>query len=186
MYLQMETARKRITFGKVCNVMSIRRLILADQSKKDQWVTEDGWRMLGEKERVGVKTSQRMENIFVSTSIQTALTTRGSFCPALTMPPSFPSDCTSAISCQSSADRRRPCLALIEMVPVDLTFPKCARCWFSWQVASIGDAKSNKTGLFGGKLIYRVEVWEFVPVAFKLNILFSYSVVHQLHGHDHV
>lgn len=56
---------------------------------------------------------------------------------------------TSAVTCQSSPDRRWPCTALLETIWIDLAFLICFRCWFPWQLACERGAMPNKIGLIG-------------------------------------
>lgn len=68
---------------------------------------------------------------------------------------------TSAVTCQSSPDRRWPCTALLETIWIDLAFLICFRCWFPWQLACERGAMPNKIGLIGAQIswFYRVGAW---------------------------
>lgn len=150
MYLWLGEAKRRTTFGNVCNVMSIKRLIL-NPEYEDECVAEDGGTQGGtnreEKEKKKTQTS-----FLFPRQYKPHYLICGSLSSAPAMPSSLRGDQTSAVTCQSSPDRQWPCSALLETIWIDLAFSSCFRCWFPWQLACKRGAMPNKIGLIGSQI----------------------------------
>lgn len=173
MYLWLEEAKSRTTFGNVCNVMSIKRLIL-NPEYEDERVAEDGCRMPGE--RI-VRKREKKTSFLFPCQYKLHYLICGSLSSTPAMPSSLRGDQTSAVTCQSSPDRQWPCSALLETIWIDLAFASCFRCWFPWQLACKRGAMPNKIGLIGSQISWFTGFESEGPEMF---IAFLYSVVLQI------